>query len=97
MKPLKPPNRPATAPRGERAGFWGAMTSRHATQTARSSLYCQPLRLPDGFPLHVEADGRKWCWTGKVGTDIKTGQPSAEYGTDAIRYWRRADGTVTAD
>ena len=67
------------------------------TRAARSSLYCQPLDLPDGFPYEIQADGREWCWTGKVGTDIKTGQPSAEYGTDAIRYWRRADGTITPD
>lgn len=54
-----------------------------------------PTDIPEGFPYEIQADGREWCWTGKVGTDIKTGQPSAEYGTDAIRYWRRADGTIT--
>jgi hypothetical protein len=53
--------------------------------------------IPPGFPRQIRADGRAWLFTGKVGRDIRTGQASAEYGTDAIRYWRRADGTIEKD
>lgn len=53
--------------------------------------------LPPNFPRQIRADGRAWLFTGKVGTHHATVQASAEYGTDAIRYWRRADGTIEKD
>ena len=73
------------------------MRSRAMRSTSRPMNYPHPTALPAGFPRTIRADGKSWLWTGKIGTDIATGQPSAEYGTDAIRYWRRQDGTVTRD
>jgi hypothetical protein len=55
--------------------------------------------LPPGFPQKLVYQGRPYHWTGKVGTDVRTGEPSAEYQRDvdkeALLVWRSASGKIS--
>jgi hypothetical protein len=55
----------------------------------------------DKFPAEVTHEGRTYYATGKKGTNLKTGLPSAEYqdysNEDEARVWVDSNGTITAD
>lgn len=46
------------------------------------------------FPTEVTCDGKTYARTGKLGTHIATGRPSAEYARDGACVWAFADGTI---
>lgn len=55
------------------------------------------------FPYSLKFGGKTFSKTGKVGTDMKTGEASAEYrsygaaGDEDDRVWRTASGKVARD
>jgi len=50
------------------------------------------------WPMMVEdAQSREWTRTGKYGTDIATGMPSAEFCRGEQRKWLRSDGVLVAE
>jgi hypothetical protein len=49
------------------------------------------------WPASLKHEGKTYLRTGKTGTSVSTGQPSAEYEAASglpHRVWLRADGTV---
>lgn len=55
------------------------------------------------FPMSVKFEGKTFSKTGKVGTNMKSGEPSAEYrsygasGHEDDRVWRTASGKIARD
>ena len=70
----------------------------YAEQTAAEAAQRAPTAH---LPHEVTFEGRTYTKTGKVGTNVRTGQPSAEYGYRRPgcdrRLWMLADGTIEED
>ncbi len=76
------------------SGGWGS----YADQRRSQEIYEKPT---EGMPRAVKYNGESYFWTGKVGTDQRTGEPAREYrnydDNGDARLWMGLDGTITPD